>query len=98
MTMPCVAHETGFASKLADRVIVMDRGKLVEEANPEAFLKRAGKCAVETVSCAGSAPLTLTTHHPPHTSRQGFRCPVPRSADGNSCRFPVAAPILNLKL
>ncbi|MFN4173050.1 MAG: hypothetical protein ACK4GW_14975 [Pseudorhodobacter sp.] len=38
MTMPCVAHETGFASKLADRVIVMDRGELVEEANPEAFL------------------------------------------------------------
>ena len=35
MTMICVTHEMGFAKKVADRVIFMDEGKIVEENNPE---------------------------------------------------------------
>ncbi len=37
MTMICVTHEMGFARKVADRVIFMDAGQIVEEAPPEAF-------------------------------------------------------------
>ena len=37
MTMLCVTHEMGFARKVADRVIFMDAGEIVEEGEPEAF-------------------------------------------------------------
>ncbi len=37
MTMLCVTHEMGFARKVADRVIFMDAGQIVEEAPPEEF-------------------------------------------------------------
>jgi ABC-type polar amino acid transport system ATPase subunit len=37
MTMLCVTHEMGFARSVADRVIFMDRGEIVEQAPPEAF-------------------------------------------------------------
>ncbi|MBZ9765315.1 amino acid ABC transporter ATP-binding protein [Mesorhizobium sp. CA6] len=37
MTMICVTHEMGFARRVADRVIFMDGGEIVEEAPPEAF-------------------------------------------------------------
>jgi glutamate/aspartate transport system ATP-binding protein len=32
MTMMVVTHEMGFANKVADRVIFMDRGEIVEDA------------------------------------------------------------------
>ena len=35
MTMVCVTHEMGFAREVADRVIFMDEGKLLEEGTPE---------------------------------------------------------------
>jgi general L-amino acid transport system ATP-binding protein len=37
MTMLCVTHEMGFAKAVADRVIFMDRGEIVEEAPPAQF-------------------------------------------------------------
>jgi ABC-type polar amino acid transport system ATPase subunit len=37
MTMLCVTHEMGFARRAADRVVFMDRGRIVEQAAPEAF-------------------------------------------------------------
>ncbi|MCF8478868.1 MAG: amino acid ABC transporter ATP-binding protein [Rhodospirillum sp.] len=37
MTMLCVTHEMGFAKTVADRVIFMDRGQIVEENEPHAF-------------------------------------------------------------
>ncbi|WP_303722840.1 amino acid ABC transporter ATP-binding protein [Malonomonas rubra] len=37
MTMVVVTHEMGFAREVADRVIFMDQGKLVEEGTPEHF-------------------------------------------------------------
>jgi len=37
MTMLCVTHEMGFAKQVADRVIFMDQGQIVEENTPEAF-------------------------------------------------------------
>lgn len=37
MTMVCVTHEMGFARQVADRVIFMANGEIVEEAPPEEF-------------------------------------------------------------
>jgi general L-amino acid transport system ATP-binding protein len=37
MTMICVTHEMGFARQVADRVIFMDQGRIVEQAAPEHF-------------------------------------------------------------
>ena len=37
MTMICVTHEMGFARSVADRVIFMDAGEIIEEATPEIF-------------------------------------------------------------
>jgi len=37
MTMLCVTHEMGFAKKVADRVIFMDAGQIVEENEPNEF-------------------------------------------------------------
>lgn len=37
MTMLCVTHEMSFARSVADRVIFMDEGEIVEENNPAAF-------------------------------------------------------------
>ena len=35
MTMVCVTHEMGFAREVADRVLFMDEGKIVEEGTPQ---------------------------------------------------------------
>mgnify|MGYP001555310647 FL=1 len=37
MTMLCVTHEMGFARSVADRVIFMDAGEIVEQGPPEEF-------------------------------------------------------------
>src|SRR5690348_9586713 len=37
MTMVCVTHEMAFAREVADTMVFMDRGEIVEKAPPEAF-------------------------------------------------------------
>ena len=37
MTMLCVTHEMSFARKVADRVIFMDKGEIIEQNSPDAF-------------------------------------------------------------
>ena len=37
MTMMCVTHEMGFAKKVANRVIFMDQGRIVEDDSKDAF-------------------------------------------------------------
>ncbi|MER2555345.1 MAG: amino acid ABC transporter ATP-binding protein, partial [Thauera sp.] len=37
MTMLCVTHEMGFARQVADRVIFMDAGQIIESNEPNAF-------------------------------------------------------------
>jgi general L-amino acid transport system ATP-binding protein len=39
MTMLCVTHEMGFARQVADRVIFMDEGRIVETNEPKAFFE-----------------------------------------------------------
>jgi ABC-type polar amino acid transport system ATPase subunit len=37
MTMICVSHEMGFARQVADRVVFMDEGQILEIASPQEF-------------------------------------------------------------
>jgi polar amino acid transport system ATP-binding protein len=37
MTMICVTHEMGFARQVADRVIFMAEGAIIEQASPDEF-------------------------------------------------------------
>lgn len=39
MTMIVVTHEMGFAREVADRIVFMDEGKILEEGSPEHFFK-----------------------------------------------------------
>ena len=41
MTMLVVTHEMGFAKSVADRVVFMDQGQIVEEATPDEFFANA---------------------------------------------------------
>ncbi len=38
-TLVCVTHEMGFAKEVGDRIIFMDDGVIVEEANPDDFFE-----------------------------------------------------------
>jgi len=40
MTMVCVTHEMGFAREVADRVLFMDEGRVLERATPQDFFNR----------------------------------------------------------
>lgn len=41
MTLLCVTHEMGFAKTVADRVIFMDQGEIIEQAPPDEFFTNA---------------------------------------------------------
>jgi ABC-type polar amino acid transport system ATPase subunit len=40
-TMVCVTHEMAFARKVADQIVFMDKGQIVEIASPEQFFTSA---------------------------------------------------------
>jgi ABC-type polar amino acid transport system ATPase subunit len=46
MTMVCVTHEMGFARKIADTMVFMDEGKIIEVAPPDKFFSNpdSGRC------------------------------------------------------
>jgi polar amino acid transport system ATP-binding protein len=41
MTMIVVTHEMGFAREVANRVVFMDEGQLIESASPDKFFNEA---------------------------------------------------------
>ncbi|PIF03588.1 MAG: ABC transporter ATP-binding protein [Arcobacter sp.] len=48
ITMVCVTHEMGFAKKVADRVIFMDAGQIVEENEPISFFENPQSDRLQT--------------------------------------------------
>jgi general L-amino acid transport system ATP-binding protein len=40
MTMICVTHEMGFARRVADRLVFMDRGEIIEQGKPDQMFER----------------------------------------------------------
>jgi general L-amino acid transport system ATP-binding protein len=61
MTMLVVTHEMGFAREVADRVIFMDGGQIVEEGRPEEIFSRPGRSAPEASSSGCSTTNTLVS-------------------------------------
>ena len=60
MTMVCVTHEMGFARQVADRVVFMDRGEIVESGPPRAHVRGPADRSAEAVPQPNSArPLTI---------------------------------------
>jgi polar amino acid transport system ATP-binding protein len=43
MTMIVVSHEMGFAREVADRIVFMDYGAIIEEGTPEHFFENPTK-------------------------------------------------------
>ena len=74
MTMVCVTHEMGFARTVADSMIFMDRGEIVEMATPQEFFANPkSDLGAETCSggqlagapeAAGGGRRHTTTHDP----------------------------------
>jgi polar amino acid transport system ATP-binding protein len=60
MTMLCVTHEMGFARSVADRVIFMADGKIIEQAPPAKFF-----AAPEHPKTRTFLGQILTSHHQP---------------------------------
>ena len=48
MTMICVTHEMGFAKQVADRIIFMDEGEIVEENTPKEFFNNPQNVRTKT--------------------------------------------------
>lgn len=48
MTMLCVTHEMGFAREVADRVIFMDRGEIVESGAPDDMFRNPQSARLQT--------------------------------------------------
>ncbi|MCB2135241.1 MAG: amino acid ABC transporter ATP-binding protein [Rhodobacteraceae bacterium] len=48
MTMVCVTHEMGFARRVADVMVFMDHGEIVETAPPEKFFKAPESARTQT--------------------------------------------------
>jgi polar amino acid transport system ATP-binding protein len=48
MTMLCVTHEMGFARRVADRIIFMDRGEIVEIGSPAVFFDSPKEARTKT--------------------------------------------------
>ena len=49
MTMVVVTHEMGFAKEVASRVIFMDDGQIVEEAEPEEIFRQSEESETERI-------------------------------------------------
>ena len=67
MTMVCVTHEMGFARQVADRVVFMDRGEIVESSTPARDVREPADGPAEAVSVPD----------PAGALRQAGRCPAP---------------------
>ena len=77
--MMVVTHEMGFARKVADRVVFMDAGEIVEEAPKEEFFFYTAQRKSSALPRKNSATLTFF-----------FLLPsVRRQADSNSCLYNV---------
>ena len=74
MTMVCVTHEMGFARQVADRVVFMDRGEIVESSSPARDVRESADRSVEAVFVADTEGALRQARAPPWT-RQGPRGP-----------------------
>ena len=48
MTMICVTHEMGFARHVSDRVVFLDRGRILQDSHPSVFFSQTANERVRT--------------------------------------------------
>lgn len=70
MTMVIVTHETHFARQVADRVVFMDGGVVVEEASPETFFSRPSQERVRSFLRLVEHPTVLADAPIPRAGEQ----------------------------
>ena len=66
MTMMIVTHEMGFAREVANRVVFIDCGKVLEEGSPAEIFDSPRE---ERTRCFRASPEALTQHNNPITSQ-----------------------------
>ena len=59
MTMMCVTHEMGFAREVADRVIFVDKGQILEDENAGRVFYQSETRACQTIPATGDDTLKL---------------------------------------
>ena len=59
MTMLCVTHEMGFARKVADKVVFMADGQILEQSTPDDFFEHPKTDR----ACRSSSPTEVTEHN-----------------------------------
>ncbi|KQP20895.1 amino acid ABC transporter ATP-binding protein [Pseudorhodoferax sp. Leaf265] len=64
MTMVCVTHEMGFAREVADRVLFMDEGRVLERATPQDFFNRPQHPRAQQFLSDIRTPFAPTTDRP----------------------------------
>ena len=69
MTMMVVTHEMGFASKVAHRVIFMDKGEIVEDALKDGFLRQPPQRSRAEVPVEDPVALACSRHSGAHPKR-----------------------------
>jgi ABC-type glutathione transport system ATPase component len=79
MTMLCVTHEMGFAQAVANRVIFMDQGQIVEQNEPNQFFNNPQSTGPSCSSArsSGTAPPSSRSPDPAHTRANRATRPAP---------------------
>ena len=90
MTMVVVTHEMGFARKVADQVVFMDEGRVVETGTPADIFDNP-QSAPAALPVRGAVMGTTAQADPcaPPSSGTGSRAGVPRAADCRGSRLLV---------
>src|SRR5665811_1621484 len=105
MTMIVVSHEMGFAREVADRVMMMDEGKIIEDASPQEMFENPGEertrrflseVLLSVISPRGDVS-PLYTRVPDTGARVYLYRTMPRCNCSLSCGFlrsrPVSCPM-----
>ncbi len=80
ITMICVTHEMGFARQVADRVIFMDDGRILEQGSPEHFFENRSPTASSSWTTAASWSRARRS-----TSSRTPRTPAVATSSRRSC-------------
>jgi energy-coupling factor transporter ATP-binding protein EcfA2 len=75
MTMLCVTHEMGFAQAVANRVIFMDQGQIVEQNEPasSSTTRKANGPSCSSARSWATDPRSAPPHHAPRARQPAFQ-------------------------
>ena len=87
MTMLIVSHEMGFAREVADRMLMFDEGRIIEQASPEDFFQQPSAGSHQGVPVPDPELIRLPDALASRKSR-----PDARLSSGSIAIHPVVAP------